>query len=238
MKPIIFAGPSLNGVDKLRFKACDFAPPAIAGDILRAVAAGRRVIGLIDGAFEAGPAVWHKEIHAALYSGCVVYGASSIGALRAAEMNAIGMIGVGRIFEEYLSGHRTSDSDVALIYGPPELDWPPLSIPLVDCENTLNELSSARAISRDECQLMCDTARSLFFKTRSWSKIIKFAVESEVRQNELLNLVPSNFRSLKRLDALALIKNIEDQAQSSSTVIPRYIETKFIQELKRRSNIE
>ena len=42
------------------------------------------VVGVIDGAFLSGPAVWHREIIWALSQGVQVLGAASMGALRAA----------------------------------------------------------------------------------------------------------------------------------------------------------
>ena len=55
MTPIVFAGPSLHGLDLTSLHGVDLAPPAGCGDILRAVRSGREIIGLIDGSFECGP---------------------------------------------------------------------------------------------------------------------------------------------------------------------------------------
>ena len=83
----------------------DYRPPAKQGDICRAVQErGPDAVALIDGYFEQVPAVWHKEILWAMKLGVQVYGASSMGALRAAELQQFGMIGVGKIFEAYVSG--------------------------------------------------------------------------------------------------------------------------------------
>ena len=76
--------------------------PARQGDIWRAVRAHRPVaIGLIDGVFFHEPAVWHREILWALAEGVHVFGAASMGALRAAELEPFGMRGVGRVFAAY-----------------------------------------------------------------------------------------------------------------------------------------
>ena len=61
------------------------------------------VIGLVDAIFGNVPTVWHKEILYAIGRGCVVYGSSSAGALRAAELHAYGMYGIGlcyRLFRQ------------------------------------------------------------------------------------------------------------------------------------------
>ena len=78
---VIFAGPS-RGTWALRADASvSVHPPAQQGDVYRAVVAGARTIGLVDGYFEGVPAVWHKEILFALSEGVHVLGAASMGAL-------------------------------------------------------------------------------------------------------------------------------------------------------------
>ena len=55
-----------------------------------------RAIGIIDGVFLDVASVWHREILWALSQGVHVFGAASMGALRAAELDGFGMRGVGR----------------------------------------------------------------------------------------------------------------------------------------------
>ena len=65
--------------------------------MIAAVRDGATAIGLVDGYFGGAAAVWHKEILYALSLGVRVLGASSMGALRAAECAAYGMEPVGEI---------------------------------------------------------------------------------------------------------------------------------------------
>ena len=46
-------------------------------------------------------------------AGTQVFGAASMGALRAAELAPFGMIGVGAIFAAYRDGRLTGDDEVA-----------------------------------------------------------------------------------------------------------------------------
>ena len=94
---VVFAGPSLTKADLAGHPDLEMRPPVRQGDVWRATRNAPRTIAIIDGFFEGVPAVWHKEILWALHEGIPVLGASSMGALRAAEMDAFGMIGVGRI---------------------------------------------------------------------------------------------------------------------------------------------
>ena len=95
-KAVLFVGPSYPpyaleedfGADILA--ALDVRGPARAGDVYRAVQDGAQMIGIVDGYFEVVPSIWHKEILFALKIGVHMLGASSMGALRAAEQELLG----------------------------------------------------------------------------------------------------------------------------------------------------
>ena len=91
------------------------------GSVFRAVEAGYRRIGILDGHFGNVPSVWHKEILFAMSEGVEVAGAASMGALRAAELHRFGMIGVGRIYRFFRSGLFTDDDELAVIHAPETL---------------------------------------------------------------------------------------------------------------------
>lgn len=73
---------------------------------------------IIDGKFREVLSVWQKEIIFALQFPGVqrIYGASSMGALRAAELADFGMIPVGKIANWYLEGVIEDDDEVAVSY--------------------------------------------------------------------------------------------------------------------------
>ena len=100
MRPVVFLGPSLPRSEADRILASDLRPPVKRGD-LPALDDEVDVIGIIDGVFMGEAAVGHREIIDKLKSGVKVYGSSSMGALRAAELQDFGMIGVGTIFDQY-----------------------------------------------------------------------------------------------------------------------------------------
>jgi hypothetical protein len=206
---VVFAGPTLHGVATGDYGAITFLPPARMGDIVAAVAGGAQVIGLIDGVFELMPSVWHKEILYALSRGAAVLGAASMGALRAAECHAFGMIGVGRVFEAYASGAIEDDEDVAQSHGPAELGYLPLSEPLVNISATLARLCGAGRITAAECEGLAISARSLFFKQRSYKRIVDAAPLPAERKAEILSFMKHEAVNVKRDDALLLLDMIE-----------------------------
>lgn len=164
---VLFAGPSLAGQGYDR-TGLDVRPPARQGDLHRAVLDGADAIGLIDGVFGFVPSVWHKEILFALKAGIPVLGAASIGALRAGECAAYGMEAVGPIAESYVSGARIEDADVCLSHAPDEMDFMPLSEPLVDVEATV----AAMDVTASERIALRVAAQSIYFADRTVEAIV------------------------------------------------------------------
>ena len=210
---VLFAGPSLCGTSWNRsgdFAGLDRRGPAGQGDIARAVIEGATAIGLIDGRYEDVAAVWHKEILFALEQGVEVFGAASMGALRAAECADFGMIGVGMVFDRYRSGELADDAAVAQLHAPAELDHAPLTEALVNVEATIAHFLKLRAISEAEAERLDCSARALFFKERTYRSILAHAGLSEGRRGvELAGLIKRCRVDVKRQDALALLAYLE-----------------------------
>src|SRR5688572_11448701 len=134
MTTLIYIGPTLPADEVQRaLPAAMLMPPAAVGDILRASRMrGVRRIAIVDGYFERMAAVWHKEILVALERGIMVYGAASMGALRAAELAQFGMIGVGLIYRGYARGALVADDEVAVAHLPGEYGYRAVSDALVN----------------------------------------------------------------------------------------------------------
>ena len=94
-------------------------------------------IRTIDGYFDRVPAVWHKEILWAMSRGIHLFGCSSMGALRAAELEAFGMVGVGEVFRMFRDGVLEDDDEVAVIHGPSDAAYVTLTEALVNIRATL-----------------------------------------------------------------------------------------------------
>ncbi|MFK0165166.1 TfuA-like protein [Rhizobium sp. NPDC090279] len=202
---VIFVGPSLPDVKAFADDTMVIRPPACQGDVAGALEDGATAIGLIDGQFEFVAPVWHKELLFALSRGVPVFGAASMGALRAVECQAYGMVGVGRIFGDYASGRREEDADVALLHGPPELGYPALSVPLVNVDATIEAGIGQAIIDEEEALRLSQAARRLFFKDRTWRRVAE-AAEMDVVQ--VRTLVEKAWTDQKRLDAIELMRAI------------------------------
>ena len=197
---IVFAGPSVAGVDRDAYPGLRFHPPARQGDVWRAVQDAPTAIGIIDGFFEGVPAIWHKEILWALHEGVPVLGASSMGALRAAEMDAFGMIGVGRIFRWYRDGVIEDDDEVALVHGPEEIGSPALSLPMVNVRATAEAAIAAGNPIGD----LISVAKAQFYKARTWNSVL----EGSDLTAETADWVRANAIDQKQLDAIALLERM------------------------------
>jgi hypothetical protein len=137
---------------------------------MRACADRPAAIGLIDGIFKDAPTVRHREILWALSQGIPVFGAASMGALRAAELSEHGMIGVGLIYRWYRRYPLLPDDAVAVTHGPAELGSPPLSQALVDIRRGLRAAINSGAMSTQEAHAHLQRITALPFAERSLPK--------------------------------------------------------------------
>lgn len=197
MTVLVFAGPSLP--PEVRPANPDFAwrPPAAAGDFLPLLDRPPERLCLIDGYFDARPSVWHKEILLLIAAGVRVFGAVSMGALRAAELDRHGMIGVGAIYRAYASGLIAGDDEVALAHAPGELGWRSLSEPLVEVRATLAAALRRGLLGKAAARTLLAAARAIHFTDRTWPAIFAQAGMAEQR------LPPVR---LKMLDALLCLE--------------------------------
>lgn len=206
---VIFLGPSLSLVEAQNVLQAHYLPPAKKGDLLSVAAQFRpRVIGLIDGFFSQELSTWHKEILYALSQGIVVLGASSMGALRAAETADFGMVGVGKIFERYKSGEIIDDDEVVLIHGPKEENYIPLSLPLINIRFTLELAKRENRFPSAICEAYLTLAKSLHYPNRTWERIGLEAKEKGL-PNEVLEFLQNRYLDQKKEDALLLLQKIE-----------------------------
>jgi TfuA protein len=170
---IVFLGPSLDREAAEKILPAEYLPPAKRGDLLRAAEEGAAIIGLIDGVFHQESAVAHREILAAIKKGVKVVGASSMGALRAAEMDTLGMVGIGEVYRMYKSGELISDDEVALVFDPET--GCSLSEPLINIRFTLRDAERQGIITQQDHAALLSAARSVFYPQRTYGRIVSEA---------------------------------------------------------------
>ncbi len=214
MSAIVFIGPTISPEEVSSIIDAECWPPAAQGDVYRALQSRPQFIGIIDGYFEGSASVWHKEILWALSEGAVVLGASSMGALRAAELASFGMIGVGEIFEGYLSAAIEDDDEVAVVHAPAELGYMALSEPMVNIRPTLAHAERSKVLTLEQANAMCALAKSLNYPERTWEQILEQAGQQGLSASActaLANWLPSNKVDQKKLDAQSLLNTIKQK---------------------------
>lgn len=222
MSTLVYVGPTLPAGEVARLvPGARVLPPAAVGDVLRATRLrGVRRIAIIDGYFERMAAVWHKEILVALERGIAVYGAASMGALRAAELAPFGMIGVGTIFRDYARGTLVADDEVAVAHLPAELGYRPVSDALVNIRYGLARAVKARVIAAATAPRLVEVAARRFFRERTWAQLLADAAEARISVGAL-EAWPKPDR--KALDARLLLRRLraERVRRPARIAVPR-----------------
>jgi hypothetical protein len=202
---VVFLGPTLSHGDARDVLDAEYRPPAAHGDVLRAALRRPRAIGLVDGVFERVPAVWHKEILFALSEGVHVYGAASMGALRAAELDAFGMRGVGHVFRAYADGVLEDDDEVAVAHANDDHGFRALSDAMVDARATLAAAVGAGVICEGTADALVARIKSTFYAERA----LVAALDREDEEHERFRAwLPDGRVERKREDALELLRAI------------------------------
>ncbi len=211
-KIIVFLGPSLDLESAEKILSAEYRPPAKRGDLITAARDGAAIIGLIDGVFHQESAVAHREILAAVKGGIRVVGSSSMGALRAAEMDTLGMVGIGEIYRMYKSGELISDDEVALVFDP-ETGFS-LSEPLINIRFTFQEAERQGIITAPEHAALLTAAQSVFYPQRTYGRIVSDAgpAVAPADRERFLAWVKLHACDQKRNDAIAALEYIREIA--------------------------
>jgi hypothetical protein len=228
MTDYVFLGPTLPLDEARNVLPAEYLPPAGRGDIYRIGLSRPRAIGIIDGYFGDRPSVLHKEILWALSLGIHVYGAASMGALRAAEMAPFGMRGVGRVFEAYRSGELTDDDEVAVAHAPAELQFEQLSVAMVNVRRTLAAASDAGVIAvaaRGRCEAI---AKKMFFADRTYDGILAAMEQAGIAGTaRLRDWIATGSIDQKALDAKDMLEAMKADMADHVAVGGGFVNTIF-----------
>ncbi len=214
---VVFTGPTLDE-DVIRdiVPNVEVLPPVAAGDLLRLSLEAGDVVAIIDGFYFQSASVRHKEILDLLNRGIHVWGAASMGALRASELAPFGMRGFGHIFEAYQTGEIDGDDEVAIMHAPEDLNYMKLTEALVNIRHACQAAVSDGLLTQDDYQLVMNTAAELPFFERSYLRILPDAQVRGLSQQVIEKLRPFVLQKcldLKRRDALEMIQALQSPPQ-------------------------
>jgi hypothetical protein len=208
---VVFVGPSIDrAAVAALLPAATALPPICQGQLLSAAERyGPAAVAIIDGEFAQSLSVWHKEILFVLGQGVRVFGASSMGALRAAECDVYGMVGVGQVYEWYRDGVLVDDDEVALIHGSEDDGWRSLSWPMVNVRATIHELCAAGLLDEATAEVVLRAAKSIYFGSRTELSLAQeLTHQGRSDAAALARLVTTNYRDQKRRDAELLLERL------------------------------
>ncbi|MBQ8018745.1 MAG: TfuA-related McrA-glycine thioamidation protein [Methanobrevibacter sp.] len=182
--------------------------PIQRGDLSLALKENPDIIGIIDGVFHQNSAVGHKEILKAINEGIKVYGASSMGALRASELDSLGMTGIGYCYKQYATREIESDDDVAVMLDSETLE--PLSIPLISMKYVFTNAVDKNIISETEKEELLKIAKSEFYPKRNYGATLAKSSLDNDKKTELINFIRES-KDIKKEDAKELLETIKNE---------------------------
>ena len=140
-----------------------------------------------------------------------------MGALRAAELWQFGMVGIGAIFEDYRDNRIEDDDEVAIVHGPAELDYVPVTEAMVNIRATVQAAVKASVIGAAEGDTILFLAKAMFYKERTWSGLLADAVMKGVPARACAAFrawLPGGAVDQKRADAHRMLEEIRTLLRS------------------------
>ena len=188
----IFVGPTGFGVNETLVEGLNVRPPIKRGDIseLISVTTAPGTIIVVDGTFHVHPSVGHNELLTAINQGWVVWGLSSMGAIRATEMESYGMRGYGKVFDCF-KNESFDDDEVTLLH---ENTYPYTNFtePMIHIREFLNHAVDGALISIEVANSILKEMKETWYGYRTINKLKlllqKYSTKNSIEKFEhLLN---------------------------------------------------
>ncbi|KZB79660.1 TfuA-like protein [Amycolatopsis regifaucium] len=212
MRAVVFIGPSIDREAASAELDVEFLPPVKRGDLAELLARPEppEAIGIVDGRFLQSLCISPKEVLEAMDRGVTMFGSSSMGALRAAECSPFGMVGVGKIYEEYFSGRIDADDEVAVTYDEENLSA--LSEPMVNLRFAIAAGVEEGAFAPETGERFLEIAKELYFPQRV-TRTVLLLLRREIPADEHARIAAffdGGAPDTKREDAVLLLAAMRD----------------------------
>lgn len=178
-----------------------YLPPASRGDVARASARYDALL-IVDGVFHHDLAPTPREVHDALAS-ARVFGASSMGALRAVECAPYGAVPLGIVARWYLHEIIDGDDEVAVLVDPQTQQA--LTVPSVSVRFVAALALRRGVLKPPEAAQWVRRSRDVFYMDRSWDAILTLAPPASV---SALREIAFAEGDVKRLDARFALRSV------------------------------
>ena len=205
---VVFIGPSLPLNDAREILDAEYYPPVARDDVAILLNDPPDIIGIIDGVFHQQPAVSHREILRALEAGGIIVGGSSMGALRSAELDYAGMIGIGEVYQSYRDGKIESDDDVAIVFNPETHEL--FSEALVSMNYNFQMAKKEGIITASDVKNLYETAKNIYYPQRTYTRVLKNSNLEDDKKKELKDYLANNGIDIKAEDAKKVLEYIKE----------------------------
>lgn len=217
-KPIVYLGPTLKREEAIRILDADYRDPAKKGDFLMLSRDSdeKKYVGFVDGVFlHDYPPSPIEVYHLATRKNIELIGASSLGALRAVELEKFGMKGIGKIFQLYKNGIINADDEVAVTFARENNILQ--SEAMIDIRFNLFLAYKKGIITNQTKKRFAKIAKNIYFPFRNYEDIIKLTHQQFPSiYNELESFrsyILKNRDSLKARDAIKLLKYLKTMSE-------------------------
>lgn len=217
-KPIVYLGPTLSREKAIKILDADYRDPAKKGDFLMLSQDSdeKKYVGFIDGVFlHDYPPSPIEVYHLATRKNIELIGASSLGALRAVELEKFGMKGIGKIFQLYKNGIINADDEVAVTFVRENNILQ--SEAMIDIRFNLFLAYKKGIIANQTKKRIAKIAKNIYFPFRNYEDIIKLTQQQFPSiYNELESFrsyILKNRDSLKARDAIKLLKYLKTMSE-------------------------
>lgn len=204
-KIIVFGGPSLSLIKIKEHNHFEYKPPIKRGDLLNIIDThrGKPIVLITDGIFGDSLSITPNECIEYINNGGLLFGCSSIGALRAADCYSRGMVGVGDIFMGYHLGYYHSESDVAVLYD--KISFQEITYSFAHIDYLLKILVRKNLITTIDVRKIVKLIRNIMWYERTQINILQIilsATTCEKTTNLFKELMISDIHNPKKNDAL------------------------------------
>jgi len=217
-KPIVYLGPTLSREKAIKILDADYRDPAKKGDFLMLSRDSdeKKYVGFVDGVFlHEYPPSPIEVYHLATRKNIELIGASSLGALRAVELEKFGMKGIGKIFELYKNGIINADDEVAVTFVRENNILQ--SEAMIDIRFNLFLAYKKGVITNQTKKRFAKIAKNIYFPFRNYEDLIKLTQQQFPSiHNELETFrtyILKNRDSLKARDAIKLLKYLKTMSE-------------------------
>ncbi len=203
-EPVVYVGPTVSPDAVRRFLPnANVVDPIQRGALYKDRERGSQVFLILDGTFYQDQAVSPREILDVIADGGLVVGASSMGALRAAECWPAGMIGIGTIYRAFRIGELDSDDEVIVTFASNRGNRHS-SVALINVRYALTRARRAGILSPSACREVLQKARATFYSDRQWPQLLSGCSQED--RDRALEFLPR--QDLKLVDACRALSRL------------------------------